>query len=377
VLLGILLIAPVEPKENTMTIENLESDFVMSYETKGVKFSELFPNVLEDLKVPKAVLRSKLPVREYELPNVSVPDTKEYFFRPSKTMMLINYLLKGEGQVPYLYGLHGTGKTTHPLQICARLGLPVAICTVSSKTEVMELSGQMLPTKSGGMDFFDGLLLQSMKNGWVLIIDEFDLLHTLEQKALNTVMELGRYTVIQTGEEVVAHPDFRVILTGNTNNTGSTGMFGSTGMGDASVNDRYLFIEYEYLEKHEEQKILEHHAMQYAHVACNTITALDVDDFKDAMSGVISKMIDVANDIRRAHKAGQDAANGTMNVNAMAVLECTMSTRALISWLEQFILFKWKFYSTNHVQDSFDVSFANGIRQGERETVKKIVSSFF
>ncbi len=359
----------------------------VEYGVEPISLAVLFG--LEEEAKSMRYLNMRVPVRKYYLPNTDTPFLhplvpkvkKSYEFEVSDIIHLAPYLLSGRGSVPYLFGLHGTGKSSSNEQVCARLGLPFVNIILGEDSEVIDLGGQMLPTKTGGMDFFYGLLSQAMSNGWVLQIDEYDLLPTRQQKMLNEVMENRRFTIETTGERIVAHKDWRCVLTANTNNTGSGSVnFVSGGSGDASVNDRFQMIEKHYLPEESEKRILNNHAKglleqiekrsKQLHAAI--LGGVSNDAYLGAFSNLIDLMYRVASSIRKAH------AESRKSTTSATTLDCSISVRSLQRWIEKVFDYSSFYHGVDnidkmqHLYEAFLVAFVNGISTDEQEIVKQI-----
>ncbi|MFL7013571.1 AAA family ATPase [Enterovibrio norvegicus] len=307
----------------------------LEYVRKRATVAKLFH--LEDLANVYPSLNEYVPVRVYyiagtdtEFDHPMVPNINmNYKFDVFELAVLLPYFIGCKGFPPYLYGLHGTGKSSVVEQIHARLGLPKAHIILGEDSEVLSLGGQMLPTEAGSMRFHEGLLVQSMRYGWTLQIDEYDLFPTRQQKMLNEVLENRRFTIEETGVCVEAHPDWRICVTGNTNNTGSGHhMFTSSGSGDASVNERFQFVEKHYMSLDDERQVLINHARSLLpkHPKLSKNPA-DLDKLMIGIEQMINQMLDVAKTIRTAHENSMNASQDGVTLN------CTMSTRALKEWL--------------------------------------------
>lgn len=372
-----------KPKRFTETFDGME----VEYGLEPISLAKLFGLEKEAKKMP--YLNMRVPRRVYYVPKSDAPFLhplvprvkKNYEFEVNDVLHLIPYLLSGRGSVPYLFGLHGTGKSSANEQACARLGLPCVNVILGEDSEVIDLGGQMLPTKTGGMEFFYGLLAQAMSNGWVLQFDEYDLLPTRQQKMLNEVMENRRFTIETTGERIVAHKDWRCVLTANTNNTGSGSVtFVSGGSGDASVNDRFQMIEKHYLPEETEKRILNNHAKQLLMQIENRskqlhqaiLGGVSTDLYLGAFSNLIDLMYSVASSIRKAH------AESRKSTTSATTLDCSMSIRSLERWIEKVFDYS-SFYNgvsdidkLEHLYQAFLVAFVNGISTDEQEIVKQI-----
>jgi AAA ATPase containing von Willebrand factor type A (vWA) domain len=365
------------PKRVTVEDNGVKYDYVRMSATMAKLFG------LEDKLGEFPSLSAKVPVRIYyvhgtdvEIDHPLVPEINvNYKFDVWELAVLLPYFISGKGFPPYVFGLQGTGKSSLIEQIHARLGLPRAQVILGEDSEVIDLGGQMLPTEAGGMRFFDGLLVQSMRNGWTLQFDEWDLLPTRQQKMLNEVLENRRFTIEVTGEQVEAHPDWRVCVTANTNNTGSGGhMFVSSGAGDASVNERFQFLKKRYLEREDEKAILsavaERLLKKHPVVKRNPDKA---DHMKVGVMEIVEQMLNVSEAIRTAHENSMKASGG-----AGMALGCTLSTRGLKEWLRSTLDLSAFFEGAKGnvmadlTRQAYMMTFVMGVSEEEQEDVLQI-----
>ncbi|MFA1215294.1 AAA family ATPase, partial [Klebsiella pneumoniae] len=88
--------------------------------------------------------------------------------------LLKDVLMMIEMRIPgYLWGHAGTGKSTLPTQLCARLNRPIIRAQHTASTEESHICGQIL-VRGGATYFEPGLLASAMRNGWVYLADEYD-----------------------------------------------------------------------------------------------------------------------------------------------------------------------------------------------------------
>lgn len=341
---------------NTVHKLNIQSDdFVVVKKPLFEVFGIEPPERLKDLLVS---------VREWDLPNPEVPlIDEEYYFTIPMVRDLLTYMSTGTGQSPYIYGSHGTSKTSSAEQIAARLGRTFLDTDASANLEVIDLIGQMMPNTEGGFSFKYGILSRAMKEGHVLVINEYDLLPTLEQKALNRIVEDRKFTIVQTGEVIIAHRDFRLIFTGNTNNTGSSANFVSAGSGDSSINDRLKFIKSHYLPKEVEKQILQN--VIRSECRDRGVDETEAEEVVSNLEVLMDVMLKVAKSIRESHESAQNSGGLT------AGLECSLSIRSLKEWCRT--MFQYSFWEKDPLTESFEVAFVAGVRHEEQPLVRKIL----
>ena len=121
-----------------------------------------------------------------------------------------------------LIGETGCGKTT-VVQILAMIhGQKLRVLNCHQNTETADFIGGFRPARQGDAPFAweDGPLIKAMRDGDILLVDELSLAEDSVLERLNSVLEPGRtITIPEKGgidvEELVAHPDFRLIGTMN------------------------------------------------------------------------------------------------------------------------------------------------------------------
>lgn len=341
---------------------------------------DMVPSLSKKTKVRKYLLAGT----DVEFNHPLVPKVETHKFDMFELAEILPYFLSGKGFPPYLFGLQGTGKSSTVDQLLARLGLPRVTIILGEDSEVIDLGGQMLPTEAGGMRLSYGLLVQAMKNGWVLIFDEYDLLPLRQQKMLNGVLSDRRFTIEITGEQVEAVPNWRVCAIGNTNNTGGGhAMFAGKTSGDASVNERWNFFQKHYMDREDEKALLMGIVTQSANthpkiVKIKDATAREKEAkrFVTSMEGMVDTMLNVAQRIRTAHEQSKSA-----NPNG-EVLDCTMSYRTLKKWLENVLSLSVFFNGTKNakilsslLRRAYDSALVNSVSVDEQEIVVNIYES--
>lgn len=181
----------------------------------------------------------------------------------------------------YLWGFHGTGKTTVLEQVCARTGRPFVRVQHTINTEEAHILGQYsVRTKlseeeiigDGGQretlqkphtvtEFQLGPLPMAMLNGWVYCADEYDFAMPSVTAVYQPVLE-GKPLVIKDAPPemrvIKPHPNFRFVATGNTNGVGDeTGLYQGTLIQNAANYSRFPIVEeVEYMDAAVEESIL-------------------------------------------------------------------------------------------------------------------------
>lgn len=189
----------------------------------------------------------------------------------------------------YIWGYHGTGKTTILEQMAARMKRPLTRVQHTVNTEESHIYGQWT-VKEGNMVFNYGPLPLAMLNGWDYCADEYDRAPPTVVSVYQPVMEGKALYIKEAPPEmrlVKPHPNFRFVATGNTNGSGDeTGLYQGAVIQDAANYSRFgLTIQMDYMEESIEVMVV----AGQANVAK-----------KDA-----AKLVSFAKNIREAFKAGR------------------------------------------------------------------------
>ena len=155
----------------------------------------------------------------------------------------------------FITGLSGNGKTLMVEQVCAELGRECIRVNISIETDETDLLGG--PTLvNGNVVNRDGPVLQAMKKGAVLLIDEVDR-GSNKLMCLQGIMEGKPHYNKKSGEMVHPKPGFTVIATANTKGRGSDeGKYLSQILDDAFLERFPITVEQEYPDVKTEKKIL-------------------------------------------------------------------------------------------------------------------------
>ena len=287
-------------------------------------------------------------------PNPLIPIAHpEYVFNKDTVRDVLAFLYRPRRDALWLSGPTGSGKTSVILEIAARLNWPVVQITCHGSMEFAELRGQFVVESVKGsqtpvMRYRHGPLATAMKEGFILLINEIDLMDPAELAGLNDVLE-GRPLVIaeNAGEVIHPHENFRVIVTANSNGGGdATGLYQGIQNQNLAAMDRYRTLLVDYPTADTEKKIL-------AKVAPQLPAALH------------QKMVKLAKEIRSAF-IGADGIRGNLSV--------TMSTRTLVRWAELTVDFLG---APNAVKEALKPSLLNRCNADERVAIDELAKLVF
>lgn len=273
---------------------------------KQVDAAKLFPDFG---KAAGTVITGKIEI--FDQPGPLTPELDEYYVFPEEqTLDLLTILEKPRRNRPYIKGWSGTGKTTLIFNLAAKIGAEVMEWNADSFQQRSSLIGRWIVNAAGETVFQYGILPKAMMGGYWLIINEIDTIDPHTLNVLKPVLEdPPRLTLLENDGEVIhAHPDFRVIATGNTWARGdATGMFVNTMVqSDADQRRWSARILLDYMENSAEKEMLKRYFG---------------DQLEKEEPG---QFVQVANKVREAFKAGK--------------IDKTFSPAELVNWCENFLV---------------------------------------
>jgi len=156
----------------------------------------------------------------------------------------------------FITGLSGNGKTTMIEQVCAKMKRECYRINITRQTDEDDLLGGFRLI-NGETVWQDGPVVQAMKSGAVLLLDEIDLAsHNI--MCLQPVLEGKGVFLKKTGQWVTPAAGFTVFATANTKGKGSDdGKFIGTNVLNEAFLDRFpITMEQAYAPRSTEKKIL-------------------------------------------------------------------------------------------------------------------------
>ncbi|KEG15416.1 putative dynein heavy chain [Trypanosoma grayi] len=159
-----------------------------------------------------------------EEPSLPPEMEKRFFFGAPSTRRNLSKLLRASimRKAVLLEGSPGVGKTSIVEALGCALGKRVVRINLSEQTDIMDLFGTYLPCPSSsdtdGPQFAwsDGVLLQALKIGWWVVLDELNLASQAVLEGLNALLDHRSAVFIpELNEEFHAADDFRVFACQN------------------------------------------------------------------------------------------------------------------------------------------------------------------
>jgi len=271
-----------------------------------------------------------LDINEYALSLVSssmVPDRMSDYIAWGHHKDIEAIISSGINANVYVTGLSGNGKTTMVEQVCAKLKREMFRVNITAQTDEDDLLGGFRLVE-GETKFVYGPVVEAMKRGAVLLLDEVDL-GLAPIMCLQPVLEGKGVFLKKTGEWIRPAAGFIVIATANTKGEGSDdGMFTHTNIQNEAFLDRFAFTyDQGYATKKTELRILKKKAEKY--------NAPDDPDFLD-------NLVTWGEITRKAFTEG--------------AVEKVISTRRLEDAVKAFAMFKDRMKAISLVTARFDES---------------------
>lgn len=285
---------------------------------------------------------SKLSVKGFKEKTAWVPEIDEgYIFDKDTTLSILAGF--NHNRRVMIQGFHGTGKSTHIEQVAARLNWPCVRINLDSHISRIDLLGKdAIKLKDGKQitEFQEGLLPWSIQNPVALVFDEYDAGRPDVMFVIQRILEVeGKLTLLDQNKVIKPHASFRLFATTNTVGLGDmTGLYHGTQQINQGQMDRWHILStLNYLDVNQELKVV----------------LSKVSEFKSSKNQeVVKNMIKLANLTRNGF------ANGDISI--------LMSPRTVISWAQNYKIFK-------DVMESFKLTFLNKCDDLE----KPIINEYF
>ena len=215
--------------------------------------------------------------------------SKDPLFVPFGSFSDVHSILKSRMFYPiYVTGLSGNGKTFMIEQASAKAGREMFRVNITVETDEDDLLGGFRLV-DGETVWFDGPVVEAMRKGAVLLLDEVDLAST-KIMCLQPVLE-GKGVFLKKINEFVECADgFTIVATANTKGKGDeTGNFIGAGVMNEAFLERFpITVEQEYPSNAVEKKILE-----------KVFDKLNISD-----SEFVEKLVNWADIIRKTYVEG-------------------------------------------------------------------------
>ena len=307
-----------------------------------------FENKPDQLIDTQSIFGFKCPFKVYgfKSSNDYVPlSDNSYRFDPDTTKSILAGF--ADNRRVLIQGYHGTGKSTHIEQVAARLNWPCVRVNLDSHISRIDLIGKdAIIIKEGKQitEFQDGILPWAYQNPVALVFDEYDAGRPDVMFVIQRVLESsGKLTLLDQSRVINPHNYFRLFATANTVGLGDTsGLYHGTQQINQGQMDRWSIVStLNYLENSSEEEII-----------LSKVKELKSKEGKD----IIRSMVSTA-DLTRS---------GFINGDISTV----MSPRTVITWAENYLLFK-------DLEYSFKLSFLNRCDELEKPIIEEYFQRSF
>lgn len=251
---------------------SLYEGFCMSFLTLLDKASEsiLHPiiekHTLGRLKNPKSIL-SRIPpqpqdnheyiqFRHYWLRTGSFESQEQpdYIITPYVEKNLLNLIRASTGgKFPILIqGPTSSGKTSMINFLAKKTGHKFVRINNHEHTDLQEYLGSYVSDSQGRLTFQEGVLVEAVRNGYWIVLDELNLAPTDVLEALNRLLDDNRELFIPETQEIVRpHPDFMLFATQNP-----PGLYGGRKVLSRAFRNRFLELHFDDIPEDELEIIL-------------------------------------------------------------------------------------------------------------------------
>ena len=188
---------------------------------------------------------------------VSAVPGKDPMFVPFGNFSDVESIIKSNMFYPvFVTGLSGNGKTFMIEQACAKAKRELFRVNITIETDEDDLLGGFRLV-NGETVWFDGPVVEAMRKGAVLLLDEVDLAST-KIMCLQPVLEGKGVFLKKINEWVECAPGFNILATANTKGKGDeTGNFIGAGVLNEAFLERFpITVEQDYPSNAVEKKIL-------------------------------------------------------------------------------------------------------------------------
>ncbi|KAI9030531.1 P-loop containing nucleoside triphosphate hydrolase protein [Hyaloraphidium curvatum] len=182
-------------------------------------------------------------------------DLEHYILTPSVNAKLKNLaraVLNRRFPV-LIQGPTSSGKTSMIEYLARRTGHKFVRINNHEHTDIQEYLGSYVSDSEGGLVFREGVLVDAVRNGYWVVLDELNLAPSDVLEALNRLLDDNRELLIpETQELIKPHPHFMLFATQNP-----TGIYGGRKALSRAFRNRFLEMHFEDIPQSELEHILE------------------------------------------------------------------------------------------------------------------------
>ncbi|CAN6670439.1 midasin [Trichomonascus vanleenenianus] len=183
-----------------------------------------------------------------------VDEQTDYIITPFVEKNLLNLARATAGRkFPVLIqGPTSSGKTSMIRYLAKRTGHHFVRINNHEHTDLQEYIGSYVSDEKGKLKFQEGVLVQALRNGYWIVLDELNLAPTDVLEALNRLLDDNRELLIPETQEIVRpHPDFMLFATQNP-----PGLYGGRKILSRAFRNRFLELHFDDIPQDELEDIL-------------------------------------------------------------------------------------------------------------------------
>ncbi|CAI5721444.1 unnamed protein product [Hyaloperonospora brassicae] len=156
-----------------------------------------------------------------------------------------------------LQGPTSAGKTSLIGYLAARIGQKCVRINNHDHTDIQEYLGSYVSDSDGKLAFKEGVLVEAIRKGWWIILDELNLAPSEVLEALNRLLDDNRELYVSETQEIVKpHPKFMLFATQNP-----PGLYGGRKVLSRAFRNRFLEIQIDEVAPSELQTILQERSL--------------------------------------------------------------------------------------------------------------------
>uniref|UniRef100_A0A060T1F5 Midasin n=1 Tax=Blastobotrys adeninivorans TaxID=409370 RepID=A0A060T1F5_BLAAD len=178
----------------------------------------------------------------------------EYIITPFVEKNLLNLARATAGRsFPILIqGPTSSGKTSMIKYLAMRSGHKFVRINNHEHTDLQEYLGTYVSDDTGQLKFREGILVEALRNGYWIVLDELNLAPTDVLEALNRLLDDNRELLIPDTQEIVRpHPEFMLFATQNP-----PGLYGGRKVLSRAFRNRFLELHFDDIPQDELEIIL-------------------------------------------------------------------------------------------------------------------------